>query len=84
MTEANPFKKKGDAPKVHAGAFENAVQAADSLLAAHGDGSIDEVRARVHVWIGDDPERAAAVTREYYAKCDKGGALRLGRRLERF
>lgn len=71
-------------PKFTPARLKNAVQAADSLLAAHGDGSIDEVRARVHVWIGDDPERAAAVTREYYAKCDKGGALRLGRRLERF
>ena len=67
---------KGADRRIHAGEFENAIQAADSLLAAPFGPERDEVRAAVDAWIGSDSERARAVTLEYYSKCDKRGVPR--------
>jgi hypothetical protein len=75
----SPFKKKGAAkvaPEIHAGEFENATQAAQSLFAAVGTSEHEAIRERVGAWIGSDSERQLALTREFYKLTDKGAVPR--------
>jgi hypothetical protein len=70
------------APVVHSGQCETAKQAADSLWAAIASvRDVDKlaIRERVQSWINGDADKQAAVTRAFYAKTEKGGAVRNAR-----